>query len=104
MKRCRPSRILCRVLIGDEAEGKFGRGLRRDHRLGAGSGIAADDAVHLDRRPRPELLENASVRFASGRAQAHLAEKTRRVEAEISAMPRAAPPTALARRRRSREW
>ena len=36
-----------RILIGDEPEGKLGRGLRGDDGLGAGPGIAADDAVDL---------------------------------------------------------
>ncbi len=70
------------LLSGDKTEGEFGGGLRRDHRLGAGSAIAADDAVDLGGRPRPELLENAEALLACRLAQADAAEKPACIEAE----------------------
>src|SRR6476619_2839041 len=59
---------LCRLLMVNEPEGELGCGARRDDGLLAGPGIAAEDAVDLCRRPRPELLDHAHALF-SGRCR-----------------------------------
>src|SRR5689334_6487693 len=73
---------LVRLLSGDEPKRELGGGMRRDHRLRAGSAIAAVDAVDFGCRPRPELLEDAVVRLAGGSAQADPAEKACAIEAK----------------------
>ena len=93
-----------RILSGNQAEGQLGGRLRRDHRLGAGSAIAAYDAVDLDGRPRPELLEHAEAPFAGGVAQAHAAEKSRLVETEPAPGGKLGGGGRRACRRRTRRW
>ncbi len=55
---------LYRLLPADKAERNLGRGLRRDHRLEAAAGIAADDAVDLGRGTRPGEFEDRAALFA----------------------------------------
>ena len=47
-----------------------------DHRLGAFPGVAAPDAVELERGPAPELLDDGKAFFAAERGRAdRLAER-----------------------------
>ena len=52
------------VLPLDQAERDLGRGFRRDHRLGALAGIAADDAVDVAGRARRDLLDQQAILLA----------------------------------------
>ncbi len=63
------------VLVADQPEADLGVRLGRDHRLEAGAGIAAPDAVDLGGRARPEVLEGRVAVLAPGLAQADLAEE-----------------------------
>ena len=71
-----------RILVADQPEGHLGRGLGRDHRLEALAGIAADDAVDLAGRPRPDLLQHRPPGLASRRRQPDRAEEFVGVEVE----------------------
>ena len=68
---------LSRVLSGDQAEGQLGSRLTRDHGLGTGSAITADNTVDLDCRPRPELLDHAEAPFACRQAASWAGEGAR---------------------------
>ncbi len=46
------------VLLADQPEREFGAGLRRQHRLRSLAGIAADDAVDVAGRARPDHLQH----------------------------------------------
>ena len=57
---------LLRVLLSDQPEGELGMGLRRQHGLGASTGVAAPDAVDFRRGPRPDQFQNGLALFAGG--------------------------------------
>ena len=64
---------------GHQAEGELGRGLRRDHGLGAGPAIAADNAVDLGGRPRTRSARARERPFSpAGIAQADRRREIRR--------------------------
>ncbi len=70
------------VLVLHEAERNLRTRLRRDHGLGAGSGIAAPDAVAIAGRARLDLLDQRPAPLAGGEFQADRAEEIRLREAE----------------------
>ena len=78
--------------------------LRRDHRLGALAGVAADDAVDVAGRARRDLLDQQAILLAGrNRKPDRLEEGFRR---QIRASPTApgCPAADPSRRRRSRGW
>src|SRR3990167_8679592 len=55
---------LGRNLVGHQAGGELGGGFRADDGLGAFAGVAAVDAVDLERGPRPDALDRGEAFFA----------------------------------------
>src|SRR5712692_5871962 len=53
-----------RILVGDQARGKFCVGLRRNHGLGAFAGVAAPNAVELECGARPKLFDDGKTFLA----------------------------------------
>src|SRR5260370_1129040 len=53
-----------RILVGHQPGGKFGVGLGGNHGLGAFAGVAAPNAVELERGARPKLLHDGESSFA----------------------------------------
>ena len=80
------ARKLCadrlRILVADQPERYLGRGLGRDDGLRPLADIAADDAVHFRRRPRPDLLQRRVALFAGRDRQPDLVEEGLLVEAK----------------------
>ena len=70
------------VLLADQAERDFRRGLPGDDGLGALAGIAADDAVDLGGRPRGDLLDQHAALLAGRRLQPDRPEEFLRREVE----------------------
>ena len=70
---------LVRHLAFHQSERNLGGSLRRDHRLGALAGIAADDAVDVAGRARRNLLDQEAILLAGGKRQPdRLQERLRR--------------------------
>src|SRR3990167_5077569 len=69
-------------LVADQPEGDLGRGLRGNDRLEAVADVAADDAVHLAGRPRPDLFEDRATGLAGGNRQSDVAQEFPAVEIE----------------------
>ena len=66
---------LLRILLVHEAERDLGRGLGGDHRLEALAGIAADNAVELGGRPRPDQFQHRAALLAGRDRQADRPEE-----------------------------
>ena len=66
---------LVRVLLVDQAERDLRRCLGGDHRLEALAGVAADDAVELGGRPRPDQFQHRAALLAGRHRKADLAEE-----------------------------
>src|SRR3954467_4526000 len=75
-----PGQDLLRVLPRHQPATEFDRSLRRDHRLGAGPGVAAPDAVYVAGRPRPDAFEGRPVRLAARSLEADAHQETGLVE------------------------
>src|SRR5690606_26333014 len=69
-------------LPGDEPARNFYRGLGGNDRLCAHALVAAGDAVELERRARPELLQHRPVALASRLMQPDSAKEVLAIEAE----------------------
>ena len=73
-----------RVLLADQPERHFGARLGRQHRLRALADIAADDAVDVAGRARPDHLQRRAALLAGGNREADLAEERLLVEIEVA--------------------
>src|SRR4029450_6990476 len=72
-----PERLqdLSGILLAHQPEAHLCRCPWRQYRLGAGTGRAAENAVHLGSRPRPDLFEHALALLASRLRQPDLGEE-----------------------------
>ena len=76
-----------RPLTGDQAKGDLRRRFGGNDGFSARPGIAADDAVDLQRRAGPELFQEAAIRLARRARQANRPENPRFVEAKLPPLP-----------------
>src|SRR5665648_46540 len=76
-----------RALPRHQAEGHLCRCFGWDDGLRAWPGISADNAVDLERRARPELLQEAAIRLACRARQANRLQNARLVVAEAPPLP-----------------
>ena len=63
------------VLVGNQAEAELGAPLAREHGLGSGAGITAEDAVDIARRPGPLPLERGIAGLTLERSYAEIGLK-----------------------------
>ncbi len=70
------------VLVADQAEAHLGARLGRQHGFEPFTSVAAGDAVHLRRGPRPERFERRGVGLAGRHREADIAEKAGVIEGQ----------------------